>query len=271
MRYQWTLDTDPGWTTEDEWAWGQPTGGGGEYGPSDPTSGYTGSNVYGYNLNGDYPNWLPERHLTTHAIDCSDLSAVHLRFWRWLGVEQPTYDHAYIRASNNGTDWVTVWENTTVVEDYTWTPIDLDISTVADGHETVYLRWTMGETDGGWRYCGWNIDDVEIWALNRVPAGVDDASDAVAALRLDPVRPNPFNPRAQISFALPEAGPVSLSVYDVKGRLVTVLAEGEHDAGPHALTWHGRDSRGREVGSGVYFLRLEAGGTVATRKMVMVR
>jgi len=271
MRYQWTLDTDPGWTTEDEWAWGQPTGGGGEYGPSDPTGGHTGSNVYGYNLSGDYPNWLPERHLTTGAIDCSDLSAVRLKFWRWLGVEVSTYDHAYIRVSNDGTTWVTVWENTAVVEDYVWTPIDLDISAVADGEETVYVRWTMGETDGGWRYCGWNIDDVEIWALNRVPSDVDDATDVVAAVRLDPVRPNPFNPRAQISFALPQAGPVDLSVYDVRGRLVAVLAEGEHEAGPHALTWHGKDGRGNDVGSGVYFLRLEADGIVATRKMVMVR
>jgi C1A family cysteine protease len=271
LRYQWTLDTDPGWTTEDQWAWGQPTGGGGENGPSDPTAGHTGPNVYGYNLNGDYPNWLPERHLTTRAIDCSDLSAVHLRFWRWLGVEVSTYDHAYVRVSSDSVDWVTAWENTAEVGDYLWTPIDLDISEVADGQETVYLRWTMGETDGGWRFCGWNIDDIEIWALNRAPSGVDGATEAVAAVRLDPVRPNPFNPRAEISFALPEAGAVNLSVYDVRGRLVTVLAEGEHEAGPHALTWYGRDARGNDVASGVYFLRLEADGTVATRKMVLVR
>jgi C1A family cysteine protease len=271
MRHQWTLDTDPGWTTEDQWAFGQPTGGGGEYGPSDPTSGHTGPNVYGYNLNGDYPNWLPERHLTTHAIDCSDLSAVRLKFWRWLGVEVSTYDHAYVRVSNDGTDWVTVWENTAEVGDYMWTAVEYDISAVADEQETVYVRWTMGETDGGWRYCGWNIDDVEIWALNRVPSGVDDATNSVAAVRLDPVRPNPFNPRAGISFALPEAGPVNLSVYDVRGRLVAVRAQGEHQAGPHALTWHGKDEAGNDVGSGVYFLKLEAGGTVATRKMVMVR
>jgi C1A family cysteine protease len=271
LRYQWMLDTDPGWTTEDEWAFGQPTGGGGEHGGPDPTSGYTGANVYGYNLYGDYPNELPERHLTSHAIDCSDLSAVSLRFYRWLGVEQPRYDHAYVRVSNDNTNWVTVWENPVEVTDYMWTHVEYDISQVADGQETVYLRWTMGETDVGWRYCGWNIDDIEIWALNRVPTGAEDGPEVASAVRLDPVRPNPFNPRARISFALPEAGPVNLAVYDVTGRLVAVLAQGPHDAGPHALVWHGKDSRGNDVGSGVYFLRLEAGGTVATRKMVMVR
>ncbi|MCG6879420.1 MAG: hypothetical protein LJE96_09785, partial [Deltaproteobacteria bacterium] len=41
---------------------------------------------------------------------------------------------------------------------------ELDISSVADNQSTVYLRWTMGPTDDQYQYCGWNIDDVEIWA-----------------------------------------------------------------------------------------------------------
>ena len=109
--YEWTLDSDPGWTSDGQWAHGAPTGGGGEYGNADPTSGYTGDNVYGYNLSGDYANGLDETHLTSGPIDCSGLGAVSVRFWRWLGVEQPLYDHAYVRVSNDGTNWVTVWEN----------------------------------------------------------------------------------------------------------------------------------------------------------------
>ena len=160
-----SLDSDPGWTTEGEWKFGQPTGGGGEYGGPDPTSGYTGSNVYGYNLNGDYPNNLPERHLTSHPIDCSGLSNLRLKFWRWLGVERPMYDHAYVRVSNDLISWTTVWENTGEIADVSWHEMDLDISAVADNQPTVYLRWTMGETDVGWRYCGWNIDDIQLFAL----------------------------------------------------------------------------------------------------------
>ncbi|HUU94918.1 MAG TPA: C25 family cysteine peptidase [Phycisphaerae bacterium] len=156
------LDTNPGWTTQSQWAFGQPTGGGGEYGGPDPTSGYTGNNVYGYNLNGDYPNYMPEYHLTSTAIDCTGLSNVRLRFWRWLGVEQAAYDHAYIRVSNNGSNWTTVWQNSGEVADYAWTQMDVDISAVADDQPTVYLRWTMGTSDGGWKYCGWNLDDVEL-------------------------------------------------------------------------------------------------------------
>ncbi|MCK4871886.1 MAG: hypothetical protein KAS72_04085, partial [Phycisphaerales bacterium] len=171
VQQQWLLDIDPGWTAEGDWAFGQPTGGGGSQGGPDPTSGYTGDNVYGYNLSGDYPNDLGERHLTTDAIDCTDLYGVHLNFQRWLGVEQPIYDHAYIRVSSDGTDWTTVWENDAEVADTSWQQMNLDISTIADDEPTVYVRWTMGTTDGGWTYCGWNIDDVEIWAL---PPGEPD-------------------------------------------------------------------------------------------------
>ncbi len=159
------LDADPGWSTEAEWAFGQPTGGGGENGGPDPTSGYTGENVYGYNLEGDYENNLPERHLTSVPIDCTGLSGAHLRFWRWLGVERPWYDHAYVRVSNDGANWTTVWENTGQITDTFWIPMDLDISAVADDQPTVYLRWTMGPTDYGWPYCGWNIDDIELIGL----------------------------------------------------------------------------------------------------------
>jgi len=157
------FDTDQGWTISGgSWERGTPTGDGGEYGNPDPSSGHSGSNVYGYNLDGDYENSMPERHLTSPAIDCSELANVTFSFWRWLGVEQPLYDHAYIRISNDGSSWTTIWENDVTISDNSWTEYTYDISSYADGEATVYIRFTMGTTDGSWRYCGWNIDDVEV-------------------------------------------------------------------------------------------------------------
>jgi|GEM_PF-1153860 len=167
VQYSWNMDTNPGWSISGGlWAWGRPTGQGGAYGYPDPTSGYTGLNVYGYNLNGDYTNNMPEYHLTTTAIDCSELAQVSLKFWRWLGVEGPQYDHAYVRLSTNGTNWTTIWQNPSEITDNAWVQQQFDISGLADGQPTVYLRWTMGTTDGAWTYCGWNIDDVEIWGVS---------------------------------------------------------------------------------------------------------
>ncbi len=165
LQYEWNMDTDPGWTTQGQWAWGHPTGGGGQYGGPDPANGHTGTNVYGYNLAGDYANLIPEYHLTSTAINCTGLTGVKVRFWRWLGVEQPLYDHAYVRVSNNGSTWTTVWQNTAQIADTAWVQQEFDISTVADNQATVYLRWTMGTTDSSWQFCGWNVDDVQLWAF----------------------------------------------------------------------------------------------------------
>ncbi len=173
------FESDLGWIYEPDWARGVPTGGGGAYGGPDPNSGVVGENVAGYNLNGDYPGNLSERHLFSPVIDCSGLSGVKLKFWRWLGVEQPSYDHAYLQIANNGSTWHTIWENTSEVTDYQWTELEYDISQWADDQSTVYLRWTMGTTDGIWNYCGWNIDHVRVFAY-ECEQGTDSDGDGVA-------------------------------------------------------------------------------------------
>ncbi|MBN1295262.1 hypothetical protein JXA80_00690 [bacterium] len=166
------MASNPGWTTQGEWAWGVPTGGGGQYGNPDPTSGHTGNSVYGYNLNGDYPNNLSEQFLTTGVINCSDAEGSTLGFWRWLGVERSAYDHAALRISTNGSNWTEVWENPDVeIADDSWIYQEFDISAIADGQATVYLRWVMGSTDSGWRYCGWNIDDVTVFSSQPCSPG----------------------------------------------------------------------------------------------------
>lgn len=160
--HSFPLDANPGWTTEGQWAFGQPLGSGSH--DHDPTSGHTGDNVYGYNLDGNYVNGMPAYSLTTMAIDCSRISATQLRFYRWLGVEH--YDHATIAVSNDGTTWTTVWDSVGLTySDAAWTLQTYDIGPLADGQPAVYVRWGMGPTDSSVTYPGWNIDDVEIWGL----------------------------------------------------------------------------------------------------------
>ncbi len=166
--YDFPLDSDPGWSTQAQWAFGPPTGGGSHYG--DPGAGHTGANVYGYNLAGDYTSNMPEYHLATSALDCTYLQEVELSFWKWLGVESSEFDHAAVEVSNDGSFWATLWENPpSVTSDNQWSQASFDISDIADGRPTVYIRWTMGTTDGTVTYPGWNIDDVEIWAVNLTP------------------------------------------------------------------------------------------------------
>jgi photosystem II stability/assembly factor-like uncharacterized protein len=83
--------------------------------------------------------------------------------------------------------------------------------------------------------------------------------------------PNPFGPTTRLSYSLPAGGTTKLSVYDIRGRHVRTLAQGWHLAGRHSAQWNGHDASGRPVAAGVYFIRLESLGEVATRKIVRQR
>ncbi len=157
------FEQDRGWTPTELWERGSPTGGGGTNGGPDPVGGYNSPTCYGYELTGDYPNNMYETYdLTSPTIDCSGLSGVHMSFWRWLGVEEQSYDRASIQVSPDGTAWTTIWQNTETVTDASWTFREFDISAVVDSQATVYLRWTMGPTSVSRPFCGWNIDDVQV-------------------------------------------------------------------------------------------------------------
>jgi hypothetical protein len=106
--------------------------------------------------------------------------------------------------------------------------------------------------------------------LEHVPAAVPAA--AVAPLdRLDPCRPNPFNPHTTISFQVGAAGPTTLRIYDVTGRLISTLVDGVMTAGEHAVTWNGTSNAGQPVASGIYFMRLETGAFHQVRQMTLLR
>jgi hypothetical protein len=181
--YQFLVDDqDPGWVGIGQWEFGVPTGGGGSNG-NDPTSGFTGSNVLGYNLAGDYPNNMGLEFLTTDAIDCSTVVSTELRFQRWLGVESSSFDHASVEVSADGNNWAPVWDHSgPSFNDAAWIEQVFDISAIADEEPQVFIRWTMGTTDGSVTYPGWNLDDIEIWGITTLNCYGDLDGDGAADL-----------------------------------------------------------------------------------------
>ena len=112
---------------------------------------------------------------------------------------------------------------------------------------------------------------VLVWPDRRqVDEAVRRWADAVT-YRLHANAPNPFNPVTRIRFDLPRPGPARVAVFDLRGRLVQVLADGYHDAGSFTADWFGRDAQGGAVAAGVYVVRLEAPGHLSARKMTLVR
>jgi len=87
-----------------------------------------------------------------------------------------------------------------------------------------------------------------------------------AVTALGPATPNPFNPMTTIGYELAAREHVTLSVYDVTGKLVASLVNEEVAGGRHEVTWQATG-----IASGVYFYRLQAGDFVQTRKMVVLK
>ena len=86
-----------------------------------------------------------------------------------------------------------------------------------------------------------------------------------------PCSPNPFNPSTLIGFTLDSAGPVKITIFDISGRLVVTLADGDFEAGRHSVRWNGCNSARAQAGSGVYICRMEAGGASDTSTLVLVK
>jgi hypothetical protein len=95
--------------------------------------------------------------------------------------------------------------------------------------------------------------------------GVKDETIIPKTFRFD-VFPNPFNPTTAISYDLPVACEVQLTVYEVTGSIVTTLVDGWRNAGMNQVTFDGS-----HLASGIYIYRLEAGMFTASGKMVLMK
>ena len=179
--YSEPLDSDPGWPVQGQWAFGQPTGGGGAHGYPDPNDGATGDFVYGVNLNGDYSTtpggpW----YVTMGPVDLSYATHTKVRFQRWLNSDYQPYAYATVEVSNNGSTWTQVWSNgTQEIKDNAWSLKEYDISAVADEHAAVQVRWGYRINNGALAYSGWNIDDIQLVAIPTTLPGDLNCDGAV--------------------------------------------------------------------------------------------
>jgi len=83
--------------------------------------------------------------------------------------------------------------------------------------------------------------------------------------------PNPFNPETEMSYVLPNASYVKLSIYNLLGQKVKTLVDGYQEAGYRTVLWDGKNDRGEGISSGIYFYSLKAGDFTQTRKMVLMK
>lgn len=221
------------------------------------------------------------------------------------------YDGAYYRTRyrvsyNAGNDWAWGWISSS---DTTSNKSNIT-ARGGDGFGVVYWEWYDGHQHGKYRWRDYPLStwstpveyaDYEPRlivkpAIERVASGVYgivyadwplqnayfDRSDWVVGITEAPVvkpailaslnhYPEPFTQYTDIRYQLPARTRVSVKVYDIAGRLVKTLLDGENGPGSYAVRWDGKDKNGRKVPSGVYFYRLNTGNFAESKKMTLLK
>lgn len=138
-----------------------------------------------------------------------------------------------------------------------------------NGHEYSYNDATVEPgTEYYYRLGNKNINGAVVW---NGPVLVTSQGIAVSEFWLAPGHPNPCQRQTTFEYALPKAAIVSARIYDICGRLVSTLAQGQVTAGLQKVSWNLRDANGNAVPNGVYFLKVSADGRNATRKITVLR
>jgi hypothetical protein len=145
----------------------------------------------------------------------------------------------------------------------TWVIESIDISEFVD--EQITFRYLL-KTDQNVVRDGWYIDDIKVIFYEGVTVDVDNIAGIVEEYSLEQNYPNPFNPSTKIKFQIPEAGMVSLTVYDILGKEVVSLVNEEKSPGKYELNF---DATG--ISSGIYFYTLRTNNYINTKKMILVK
>jgi len=162
---EWDFEgSQQGWTFGTGWLHGADTG------LSAPKVHGGSDGIYTYN--GNYPNSMSTTYwATSPSFDCSGCSgAWQLKYWKRLGVESPSYDHAYVAVTTPSGGWTTIYSSSSV-NDFQFYQVTNTISSYINGNPDFKVRFGLGTTDGSVTYTGWNVDDVVIEPVGGVSAG----------------------------------------------------------------------------------------------------
>jgi len=201
-------------------------------------------------------------------VSCSDLTQT--------ADEVESYEGVLVKIANvtvsalNQYDWsITDASGMEALIDDDMATMDADnyMSDLAEGQELEYVMGIFNYSFGTYKVQIRNMGD-----LGATVAIHDDVQVNPYTYALLDNFPNPFNPETQIRFSMGAQENVSLTIYDIMGRRVRSLINGEsYSSGFHVINWDGRDNAGQKVASGMYIYRIKAGDFIADKKMLLVK
>jgi methionine-rich copper-binding protein CopC len=161
-------------------------------------------------------------------------------------------------------DYFTVYGSATSEFDETATLVGYTIGITMDVTGDRYGYYHVTATD-------FSGNEGDASSVENTHAGILDVEKLPTVFALRQNKPNPFESSTVVRFDVPRPSDLSIKIYDAEGRLVRILAQGKTKPGRHAVAWNGVDSDGNTVSPGIYFIKMEATGFTATRKVTLLR
>ena len=143
-------------------------------------------NCWGTDLDDRYANDIPAPddanaiYLYSPVYDFSGSSSVQISYWEWLEIEGNPYDHAYLEYSVNGGPFISAFTFNAYSLDTAWEEYTYDASLVVAGQDRVQWRWSI-DSDAGWQFGGWYIDDVLVTADGTASVYANDPPNFVSS------------------------------------------------------------------------------------------
>ena len=111
------------------------------------------------------------------------------------------------------------------------------------------------------------LDSSQLWFQGAMPVAIEPAAPGLpTTFALLPAYPNPFNPSTTLRYDVAAAGHVRITVFDALGREIALLVSEEHTAGRHEISFNAQG-----LPSGLYLVRMEAGGGVQTQRVTLLK
>lgn len=206
--------------------------------------------------------------LVSPVFDLAGAVSATVEYWRWytnnLG-NNGGQDYWDVDVTGDGTNWVHL-EHTTASAN-SWNRYTFDLQSYIALTNAVRIRFVADDASPG-SLVEAAVDDFVLTAV-RAPA-TDVSEPAIAGEGIVSCRPNPIDPRSEVVFRIDRPGLVRIAIYDVAGRVVRTIAEGERAAGEHRVAL-GSPGVSGSIASGTYFLRFESPRIVQYRQITVVR
>jgi len=205
------------------------------------------------------------RTLTTKAIDLSKTKTDTLSFW-WKDDDISKvagYDTTWCDITADGTNWTNIAMLSAADNETEYSQFSHALPAMYQT-ATFKIRW-RDRTDGSYNAWGCGVDNVLIRGFKTDGVGISN-DHLFAENNLLQNYPNPFNPETSIKFYNKENGMVKLSVYNLKGELVSTLVNGNLNQGLHNYTF-----KAQSLASGVYIYKLQTGSQSIVKSMLLLK